>query len=88
VQAGVRPGDILTHSATQIAEMAGVSKATAARFFQHPGYGDFNEVKLQARQERDRTEPYAFSVTRSEQLAQGTIGSRGLINKEKWGFGR
>jgi DNA-binding MurR/RpiR family transcriptional regulator len=71
-----RQDDILTHSATQIAEMAGVSKATAARFFQHLGYADFNEVKLQAREERDRTEPYAFSVTRSEQLALGrTIGA-------------
>src|SRR5262245_65191459 len=40
-----REDDILTHSATEIAEMAGVSKATAARFFQHLGYADFNEVK-------------------------------------------
>ena len=33
-----RDDDILTHSATEIAEMAGVSKATAARFFHHIGY--------------------------------------------------
>ncbi|MDP2731674.1 MAG: MurR/RpiR family transcriptional regulator, partial [Hoeflea sp.] len=51
-----RQDDILTHSATAIADMAGVSKATAARFFQHLGYADFNEVKLQAREERNRTE--------------------------------
>lgn len=71
-----RQDDILTHSATEIAEMAGVSKATAARFFQHLGYADFNEVKLQAREERNRTEPYAYSVTRSEQVALGrTIGA-------------
>src|SRR5262249_7759592 len=41
--------DTLTRSATELAEQAGVSKATAARFFQHLGYADFNEVKLQAR---------------------------------------
>lgn len=71
-----RQDDILTHSATEIAEMAGVSKATAARFFQHLGYADFNEVKLQAREERNRTEPYEFSATRSEQVAMGrTIGA-------------
>lgn len=70
-----RQDDILTHSATEIAEMAGVSKATAARFFQHLGYADFNEVKLQAREERNRTEPYGYSVTQSEQVALGrTIG--------------
>lgn len=71
-----RQDDILTHSATEIAEMAGVSKATAARFFQHLGYADFNEVKLQAREERNRTEPYGYSVTQSEQVALGrTIGA-------------
>jgi DNA-binding MurR/RpiR family transcriptional regulator len=71
-----RQDDILTHSATEIAEMAGVSKATAARFFQHLGYADFNEVKLQAREERNRTEPYDYSVTKSEQVALGrTIGA-------------
>jgi DNA-binding MurR/RpiR family transcriptional regulator len=71
-----RQDDILTHSATEIAEMAGVSKATAARFFQHLGYADFNEVKLQAREERNRTEPYEYSVTNSEQVAMGrTIGA-------------
>ncbi|SFO91052.1 transcriptional regulator, RpiR family [Cohaesibacter marisflavi] len=66
-----RQDDILTHSATEIAEMAGVSKATAARFFQHLGYADFNEVKLQAREERNQSEPYELSVTNSEQVAMG-----------------
>lgn len=71
-----RENDILTHSATEIAEMAGVSKATAARFFQHLGYADFNEVKLQAREERNRTEPYGYSVTQSDQVALGrSIGA-------------
>ena len=53
-----RQNDIMTYSATEIAEMAGVSKATAARFFRHLGYADFNDVKLQAREERNRAEPY------------------------------
>lgn len=71
-----REDHILMHSATQIAEMAGVSKATTARFFQHLGYADFNEVKQQAREERNRTEPYGLSVGASEQIALGkAIGS-------------
>ena len=71
-----QPDDTLTHSATELAERAGVSKATAARFFQHLGYADFNEVKLQAREERDRTEPYGYSVGTSEHIALGkTVGS-------------
>lgn len=68
--------DTLTRSATELAEQAGVSKATAARFFQHLGYADFNEVKLQAREERNRTEPYGLSVGTSEQIALGrTVGT-------------
>lgn len=68
--------DTLTQSATELAERAGVSKATAARFFQHLGYADFNEVKLQAREERNRTEPYGLSVGTSEQVALGkTVGT-------------
>lgn len=66
-----RPDDILAYSATEIAEMAGVSKATAARFFQHLGYTDFNEVRLQSREERNRTEPYELSVTQSTEVALG-----------------
>ena len=34
-----------------------MSKATAARFFRNLGYADFNDVRLQAREERNRTGP-------------------------------
>ena len=52
-------GLIETHTATELANMAGVSKATTARFFRSLGYVDFEEVRLQAREERDRTQPYS-----------------------------
>jgi DNA-binding MurR/RpiR family transcriptional regulator len=52
-----RPDEILTFSATELAGLAGVSKATAARFFRTLGYSDFNDVRLQAREERNRTGP-------------------------------
>lgn len=48
-----------THTATELAAFAGVSKATTARFFRSLGYADFEEVRLQAREERNRREPYA-----------------------------
>ena len=71
-----RKDDILTYSATQLANMADVSKATAARFFRSLGYADFNEVRLQAREERNRTEPYRYSVAEAERTAFGrSIGS-------------
>lgn len=57
-----RPGLIETHTATELAAFAEVSKATAARFFRALGYTDFEEVKLQSREERNRTQPYSYSV--------------------------
>jgi DNA-binding MurR/RpiR family transcriptional regulator len=53
-----RQDDLLTYSATELARIAGVSKATAARLFRSLGYSDFNEVRLQAREERNRTAPF------------------------------
>jgi DNA-binding MurR/RpiR family transcriptional regulator len=66
-----RQDDILIHSATELAAMADVSKATAARFFRTLGYADFNEVRLQAREERNRTEPYRYSLVGSEKVILG-----------------
>lgn len=55
------PTLIETHTATELAAIADVSKATTARFFRSLGYADFEEVKLQAREERNRTQPYSYS---------------------------
>jgi DNA-binding MurR/RpiR family transcriptional regulator len=54
--------DMLTYTATELASMAGVSKATAARLFRSLGYRDFNEVRLQAREERNQTQPFEQSL--------------------------
>ena len=53
-----RADDMLTFSATELAAMADVSKATAARLFRSLGYADFNEVRLQAREERNLAPPF------------------------------
>jgi DNA-binding MurR/RpiR family transcriptional regulator len=62
---------IETHTATELANMAGVSKATTARFFRSLGYVDFEEVRLQAREERDRTQPYSQKEQASDQVILG-----------------
>lgn len=53
---------IETHTATELSALAGVSKATTARFFRNLGYTDFEEARGQAREERNRTQPYAYSA--------------------------
>lgn len=63
-----------THSATELAGISGVSKATTARFFRTLGYADFEEVRLQAREERNRTQPYR----RAEALPGQTILGRSI----------
>lgn len=71
-----RKDDILTHSATEMAELAQVSKATAARLFRSLGYADFNEVREQSREERNRTEPYRYSIGSSAERHFGkSIGA-------------
>lgn len=64
-------GIVETHTATELANLAGVSKATTARFFRNLGYADFEEVRLQAREERNRTEPYARTTIMSEPTVLG-----------------
>jgi DNA-binding MurR/RpiR family transcriptional regulator len=69
------PALIETHTATELAQIADVSKATAARFFRALGYADFDEVKLQAREERNRTQPYSHAASAQTSTALGrTIG--------------
>jgi DNA-binding MurR/RpiR family transcriptional regulator len=60
-----------THSATELSGLAGVSKATTARFFQNLGYTDFDEARGQAREERNRTQPYAYSTAAPTGAALG-----------------
>ncbi len=62
---------IETHSATELSGLAGVSKATTARFFRNLGYTDFEEARTQAREERNRTQPYAYSKAAAEPGALG-----------------
>ncbi len=62
---------IETHSATELSALAGVSKATTARFFRNLGYTDFDEARTQAREERNRTQPYAYSAALPEKAVLG-----------------
>ncbi len=46
------PGDIAGYSATELAELAGVSKAAATRLFRRLGYASFEEARRAAREEK------------------------------------
>jgi DNA-binding MurR/RpiR family transcriptional regulator len=47
------PGDVAAYSATELADLAGVSKAAATRFFKRLGFRSFEEARRLARDTRD-----------------------------------
>jgi DNA-binding MurR/RpiR family transcriptional regulator len=63
--------DILTFSAKELSLASGVSAATAVRLFRSLGYRDFNEVRLQARQERNLSGPTTGLAVPIDPLPQG-----------------
>lgn len=71
-------GLVETHTATELASLAGVSKATTARFFRTLGYADFEEVRIQARDERNSRAPYARFDPKPEAASLGRTLSEHL----------
>lgn len=51
------PGDIAGYSATELAGLAGVSKAAATRLFQRLGYTSYEEARRAAREEQEWGSP-------------------------------
>lgn len=51
------PGDIASYSATELAGLAGVSKAAATRFFQRLGFDSYSEARRQAREGQEWGSP-------------------------------
>ncbi|PLX39510.1 MAG: MurR/RpiR family transcriptional regulator [Hyphomicrobiales bacterium] len=51
------PGDLAAYSATELAELAGVSKATVSRFFRRLGFPTFEEARRVSRDAREAGSP-------------------------------
>jgi len=51
------PGDLAAYSATELATLAGVSKAAATRFFRRIGFSSFDEARRLSREARDSGSP-------------------------------
>ena len=64
--------DLPSYTATELAQSAGVSKATAARLFRSLGYNTFDEAKRQVRETRYWGSPLAVVEERSE---DGSLGA-------------
>ncbi|MDQ2101162.1 MurR/RpiR family transcriptional regulator [Azospirillum isscasi] len=64
------------YSATELADRAGVSKATAVRFFRRLGYESYNAARVQARDGGDGGSPLSdFLESEPARAAAGNIGA-------------
>ncbi|GEM_PF-23064 len=64
------PGQLAMNTATELAQSAGVSKATATRFFRHLGYESYDAARRQAREMQNSGSPlYLHSGPSASPLA-------------------
>lgn len=59
------PGDLASHSASELARLAGVSNASVTRFIRRLGYAHFEAARLQVRAERSAGSPLYLASRRS-----------------------
>lgn len=60
------PGDMASYAASELARLSGVSNATVSRFIKRLGYRDYEQARLQVREERSTGSPlYLASRTPS-----------------------
>lgn len=62
------PGDLASYAASELAGLAGVSNATVTRFIKRLGYRQYEEARLQVREERGAGSPL-FRASRSHAVA-------------------
>lgn len=68
--------NIAAYSGAELAQKAGVSKATAGRFFRRLGYENFNEARAEARDEADKGSPlYEMAGVRAPDAAGNALGA-------------
>jgi len=68
-----RQKDLVAYSATELAQLAGVSKASAARYFKRLGYQDFNDFRAAVRA-RFSSESPLFNLDRVAQSGDQQSG--------------
>lgn len=68
-----RQKDLVAYSATELAQLAGVSKASAARYFKRLGYQDFNDFRAEVRA-RFSSESPLFNLDRVTQTGDQQSG--------------
>jgi DNA-binding MurR/RpiR family transcriptional regulator len=66
-------GELAAYSATEMAERAGVSKATAARLVRRLGYSDYQQMRQEARAHKKNGSPLAE--------LSGVLGKKGTLGR-------
>lgn len=70
------PGDVILCSATELAELAGASKAAVSRFVKRLGYSDFRDMQREIRQAQSTGDPLFLTVGRLHQTGgEGSLAA-------------
>jgi len=67
------PGELASYSASELAELAGVSNATVSRFVRRLGYEDFNAARRSVRAERRQGSPLLLDA--KSRAAEDTVAA-------------
>ncbi|GMG85018.1 hypothetical protein LNKW23_42340 [Paralimibaculum aggregatum] len=67
------PNEVLLHSATELAAIAGASKAAVSRFVKRLGFSDFREMQREFRQAQTTGDP--IFLTASPEAGRGTLAA-------------
>ncbi|MBF7688158.1 MurR/RpiR family transcriptional regulator [Acinetobacter rathckeae] len=70
-----------SYSATELAQLAHVSKATTARFFKRLGYASFHEFRLEARELQDTASPL-YEFIQQKHVDGGFVGVEQHVKQE------
>ncbi|GAB2486384.1 MAG: MurR/RpiR family transcriptional regulator [Comamonas sp.] len=63
------PGELASYAGSELAELAGVSPSTVSRFIRRIGYGNYEEARRHAREERESGSPLFQASTGSQPAA-------------------
>ncbi len=77
------PGDLAGYTASELADLAGVSNATVSRFFRRLGYTSFEEVRRSSRRAREWGSPlFTASLRDRSEKIDGALLAR-FLEEEK-----
>lgn len=75
------PGEVATHTAAELSQIAGISAATTTRFFRKIGYASYDEARRKARDAQQAGSPLYLQVREAQATELDQVVSAHLENE-------